>query len=99
MGSIENDVNDIQERWDAICSVLHEVQDKIPKMKEAVPAYEEKVLPLEQCLQEASDVLAEVEPCGLDTTKGDEQLNELKVFIPFLKYFMSGYHLVATYLE
>lgn len=86
MGSIENDVNDVQERWDAICSVLHEVQDKIPKMKAAVPAYEKKVLPLEQCLQEASDVLVDVEPCGLDTSKADEQLNKLKVCMSCLKY-------------
>lgn len=83
MGSIENDVNDIQERWDAICSVLQEVQEKIPKMQEAVPAYEEKVLPLEQCLQQASDVLAVVEPSGLDIIKGDEQLNKVKVYLTF----------------
>lgn len=79
VGSIENDVSDVQERWDAICSVLHEVQDKIPKMKEAVPVYEEKVKPLEQCLVEANDVLDEVEPFGLDTNKGNEQLNKVKV--------------------
>jgi peptidoglycan hydrolase CwlO-like protein len=77
VGSIENDVSDVQERWDAICSVLHEVQDKIPKMKEAVPVYEEKVKPLEQCLVEANDVLVEVEPFGLSF--GNEQLNKLKV--------------------
>ena len=79
VGSIENEVGDIQERWDAVCSVLHDVHEKIPQMKEAVPEYEEKVKPLEQCLEEANNVLAEVEPFGLDTTKGDEQLNKLKV--------------------
>ncbi len=79
VGSIENDVSDVQERWDAVCSVLHDVQDKIPKMKEAVPAYAEKVQPLEQCLEEANNLLAEVKPFGLDTNKGNEQLNRLKV--------------------
>ena len=79
VGSIENEVGDIQERWDAVCSVLHDVHEKIPQMKEAVPEYEEKVKPLEQCLEEANNVLAEVEPFGLDTIKGDEQLNKLKV--------------------
>jgi hypothetical protein len=46
-------------------------------MKEAVPVYEEKVKPLEQCLVEANDVLVEVEPFGLSF--GNEQLNKLKV--------------------
>lgn len=83
MGTIDSDLNDIQERWDAISGVLHEVRDKIPKMKEAVPAYEEKVKSLEECLAEANDVLAKVEPCGLDVQKAEEQMTKLTVrFIP-----------------
>lgn len=83
VGSIETDVKDIQEQWDAICSVLHEVQDKIPKMREAVPAYEEQVKPLEESLVEADNVLAQLEPFALDTDKGNEQLDELKVWFLF----------------
>ena len=79
VGSIETDVKDVQEQWDAVCSVLHEVQDKIPKMREAVPAYEEQVKPLEESLVEADNVLARLVPFGLDAGKGNEQLNELKV--------------------
>lgn len=79
VGSIESDVSDIQEQWDAVCSVLHDVQDKIPKMKEAVPAYEEQVKPLEQSLVEAENVLTQLQPFGLDTNKGNEQLSDLKV--------------------
>ena len=79
VGSIESDVTDIQEQWDAICSVLHDVQEKIPKMKEAVPVYEEQVKPLKQSLVEADNVLAQLEPFGLDTNKGNELLDEVKV--------------------
>ena len=79
VGSIENEISDVQERWDAVCSVIHDVKEKIPKMKEAVPEYEEKAKPLEQSLEEANNLLTELEPFGLDTTKGNEQLNKLKV--------------------
>ena len=61
--------------------MLHEVEEKIPKMKEAVSKYNETVKPLEECLTEADNVLAEVKPFGLDVNKGKEQIDKLKVIL------------------
>ena len=79
VGSIEKDANELKERWDAIEGVLKEVDTKFPKMKEAVAEHEESIKPLEKCLEEAKEVLENVVPFGLDTERGEEQLNKIKV--------------------
>ena len=79
VGTVDNDVNELRERWDNVCNAVQEAEKTFPKMKEAVVVYEQSVVPLEKCVEQAEDVLVNVEPFGLDTNKADEQLNKLKV--------------------
>ena len=80
VGTIENDVNDLKQRWDNICGVLQEAQEKFPKMKEAVEMYEESARPLVKCIEQGENVVINTKPFGMDADKGEELLNTLKVF-------------------
>lgn len=81
VGTVDNDVNELKERWDNVCKAVEEAEKTFPKMKEAVVMYEQSAVPLEECIEQAEDVLVNVEPFGLDANKADEQLNKLKVYL------------------